>query len=117
MPQLSANAQRSQGHAQELADQRNQTGDDKYRGIPEQYIKRPEERACNPVLQAKVLNRAQTGLNVTLGLCVGHDSLFYRFSQAPVTTLFAKERVRGHSRAPPLYLTHSFSGRRLEPEK
>ena len=113
MPQLSANAQRSQGHAQELADQRNQTGDDKYRGIPEQYIKRPEERACNPVLQAKVLNRAQTGLNVTLGLCVGHDSLFYRFSQAPVTTLFAKDRVTGNNPAAAIYCADGYLGRRL----
>ena len=85
-------------------------------GIQAQYIKRPEERACNPVLQAKILNRAGTDLNVTLGLCVGHDSLFYRFSQAPVTTLFAKDRVTGHSPAAPLYLTHSFYRRLLEPE-
>ncbi|MDE6937283.1 MAG: DUF1847 domain-containing protein, partial [Lachnospiraceae bacterium] len=31
---------------------------------------------CNPILQAKTLNKAKTDLNVVVGLCVGHDSLF-----------------------------------------
>ena len=31
---------------------------------------------CNPILQAKLLNKAKTDLNVVVGLCVGHDSLF-----------------------------------------
>ena len=39
--------------------------------------------ACNPILQAKVLNEAKTDLNVVVGLCVGHDSLFYKYSDAP----------------------------------
>ena len=33
---------------------------------------------CNPVLQAKYLNKEKTDLNVVVGLCVGHDSLFYK---------------------------------------
>ena len=40
---------------------------------------------CNPIAQAELLNRAETQFNICLGLCVGHDSLFYRYSQAPVT--------------------------------
>ena len=32
---------------------------------------------CNPILQARLLNEAKTDLNVVIGLCVGHDSLFY----------------------------------------
>ena len=32
---------------------------------------------CNPILQARKLNEAGTELNVVVGLCVGHDSLFY----------------------------------------
>ena len=32
---------------------------------------------CNPILQAKILNNEKTDLNVIIGLCVGHDSLFY----------------------------------------
>ncbi len=58
---------------------------------------------CNPILQALVLNREKTELNVAMGLCVGHDSLFYRYSDAFVTTLVAKDRVTGHNPAAPLY--------------
>ena len=35
---------------------------------------------CNPIFQAKMLNEAKTDLNVVVGLCVGHDSLFYKYS-------------------------------------
>ena len=41
---------------------------------------------CNPILQARLLNEAKTDLNVVIGLCVGHDSLFYKYSDAYVTT-------------------------------
>ena len=41
---------------------------------------------CNPILQAKLLNRAKTDLNVVIGLCVGHDSLFYKYAEALTTT-------------------------------
>lgn len=46
---------------------------------------------CNPVAQAEFLNQANTDLNVAVGLCVGHDSLFYMYSKAPVVTLIAKD--------------------------
>jgi uncharacterized metal-binding protein len=61
------------------------------------------EAICNPVLQAKLLNREKTGLNVIVGLCVGHDSLFIKYSKAPVTTLITKDRVLGHNPAAALY--------------
>lgn len=35
---------------------------------------------CNPIMQAKLLNKAKTNLNVVVGLCVGHDSLFYKYA-------------------------------------
>ena len=34
------------------------------------------------ILQARLLNQAHTELNVVIGLCVGHDSLFYKYSNA-----------------------------------
>jgi len=52
--------------------------------------------SCNPVGQAKVLNDAGTQLNVVMGLCLGHDILFAKHSQAPVTTLIVKDRVHDH---------------------
>jgi uncharacterized metal-binding protein len=48
--------------------------------------------ACNPLAQAEVLNRAGTELNVIVGLCIGADCVLTRASQAPVTTLFVKDK-------------------------
>lgn len=51
------------------------------------------EIACNPIGQAQMLNRAQTELNIQMGLCLGHDILFQKFAEAPVTVLVVKDRV------------------------
>ena len=61
------------------------------------------ENMCNPILQAKLLNKAKTDLNLVVGLCVGHDSLFYKYSDALVTTVVTKDRVLGHNPAAALY--------------
>ena len=63
---------------------------------------------CNPILQARLLNQAGTDLNVVIGLCVGHDSLFYRYSDAYVTTLVTKDRVTGNNPAATLYTATSY---------
>lgn len=52
--------------------------------------------ACNPVLQAKALNEEQTDLNITMGLCVGHDIIFAKYSNAPITTLIVKDQKHRH---------------------
>lgn len=70
------------------------------------------ESLCNPILQAKLLNKEKTHLNVIVGLCVGHDSLFIKYSKAPVTTLITKDRVLGHNPAAALY-TSGFYYKRL----
>lgn len=64
---------------------------------------RDVEATCNPLAQAEVLNRDQTGLNVMIGLCVGHDSLFLKHSEAPATVLVAKDRVLAHNPVGALY--------------
>lgn len=61
------------------------------------------EPACNPIAQAEILNRQGTGMNIILGLCIGHDMLFNKHSQAPVTTLVVKDRVTGHNPVAVLY--------------
>jgi len=61
------------------------------------------EAGCNPVLQAELLNRAGTGINVIVGLCIGHDMLFNKYSEAPVTTLIVKDRLLGHNPVAGLY--------------
>lgn len=47
--------------------------------------------ACNPAGQAHYLNEKDTDLNISIGLCVGHDMVFSKKSAAPVTTLFSKD--------------------------
>lgn len=54
---------------------------------------RQKKVLCNPLGQAEILNRAETELNIVIGLCVGHDILFAQSSNAPVTTLVVKDRV------------------------
>jgi uncharacterized metal-binding protein len=66
------------------------------------------ESLCNPVGQAMLLNKAGTELNIVVGLCVGHDSLFFKHSEAPVTVLVAKDRVTGHNPVATLYTSHSY---------
>ena len=63
---------------------------------------------CNPILQAKLLNKAKTDLNVVVGLCVGHDSLFYKYSEALTTTAVTKDRVLGHNPVAALYTADSY---------
>ena len=48
-------------------------------GLDEKYTCVTGNVMCNPILQAKLLNKAGTDLNVVIGLCVGHDSLFYKY--------------------------------------
>jgi uncharacterized metal-binding protein len=62
-----------------------------------------QEVMCNPAGQAQLLNDAKTQLNVLCGLCVGHDAIFAKASDAPVTTLIAKDRVLAHNPAAAVY--------------
>lgn len=62
-------------------------------GLPEDGQAKPEATACNPLAQAERLNAAGTELNVIMGLCVGHDSIFMRHSVAPCTTFVVKDRM------------------------
>ncbi len=73
------------------------------------------ESMCNPIGQAFVLNQAQTDFNVLIGLCVGHDSLFFKYSEAMATVLVAKDRVTGHNPAAALYTTPTYYVRLMRP--
>lgn len=66
------------------------------------------ESMCSPIAQAEVLNEAGTDFNVVLGLCVGHDSLFFKHSAAPVTVFAAKDRVLGHNPLAAIYTLDSY---------
>ena len=72
---------------------------------------------CNPIMQAEVLNEAGTDFNVVMGLCVGHDSLFYKYSEALVTTLVAKDRVLAHNPVGSLYQIGSYYKKLMKDDK
>ncbi|AHM57870.1 hypothetical protein EAL2_808p03660 (plasmid) [Peptoclostridium acidaminophilum DSM 3953] len=75
------------------------------------------EAMCNPTGQALLLNKAETDLNLIFGLCVGHDSFFVKYSNAPVTVAAAKDRVLGHNPMAAVYLAQSYYKSRMFPEK
>lgn len=79
-------------------------------GVADAHKIRPGqfEAACNPIAQARICNEAGTDLNVVMGLCVGHDTLFNKHSTAPVSTLVVKDRLTGHNPAAVLYGRHYY---------
>jgi uncharacterized metal-binding protein len=62
---------------------------------------------CNPIMQAEVLNREKTELNLMVGLCVGHDILFLRHCTAETSPLVVKDRALGHNPVAALYLSQN----------
>lgn len=74
------------------------------------------EAMCSPITQAKILNASKTDFNIILGLCVGHDSLMMRFSDALCTVLVAKDRVTGHNPISAIQLHRSYY-KKLKEEK
>jgi uncharacterized metal-binding protein len=52
---------------------------------------------CNPAQQAEYLKENKTELNISMGLCVGHDMVFNQKSAAPVSPLLVKDRVNRHN--------------------
>jgi len=75
------------------------------------------ESMCNPIAQAELLNRAGSELNIVLGLCVGHDSLFFRYSKGLATTLVAKDRVLAHNPVGALNLADTYYQRVWGPDR
>jgi uncharacterized metal-binding protein len=75
------------------------------------------EALCNPVSQAELLNAHGCELNVVMGLCVGHDSLFFKHAQGLTTVLVAKDRVLGHNPVMALHLADTYYSRVWGPDK
>jgi uncharacterized metal-binding protein len=56
-----------------------------------------ERILCNPAGQADYLNNHKTELNISMGLCVGHDMIFSKLSEGLVTNLFDKDFTNRHN--------------------
>ena len=72
---------------------------------------------CNPISQAQFLNERKTDLNVVIGLCIGHDSLFIKYSDAPVTVFAVKDKVLAHNPLGAVYLAEGTYKSKLFPPK
>ena len=72
------------------------------------------ESMCSPIAQAMILNEEGTDFNILVGLCVGHDSLFLKYSKAPCTVLVTKDRVLAHNPAGALYTMGSYYERLMQ---
>lgn len=82
-------------------------------GIPKTEMGAPSSDrvgpiSCNPIEQARILKEKGTELNITLGLCVGHDALFIKHSHSCVVPLAAKDRVLGHNPLAAVYCSAIF---------
>lgn len=80
-------------------------------GLERLHSKDGVEAMCDPIGQAMVLNDASTELNVILGLCMGHDILFTKHSEAPVTTIAVKDRVLAHNPLGAIYSNYHLKRR------
>lgn len=69
---------------------------------------------CNPIMQARLLEEAGTELNVVVGLCVGHDALFYKHSAAVTTTLAGKDHITMNNPCAALYGHNSIYKHRIQ---
>ncbi len=72
------------------------------------------EPICNPILQAKLMNEQKTDFNVIVGLCVGHDSLFTKYSDALCSTLIAKDRALANNPVGAIYC-QTYMKHKLDP--
>lgn len=91
-------------------------------GIPKEFLNIKDnekikpgcfEAMCNPIGQARFLNNAETDFNIILGLCVGHDSLFIKHAEAPMTVLVVKDRVLAHNPVGALYQSEGYYKNKL----
>ncbi len=66
------------------------------------------EAMCNPIAQAFLFNEKKTDFNVMIGLCVGHDSLFLKYSDAFCTVFAVKDRLLAHNPLAAIYNIDGF---------
>jgi len=86
---------------------------------PEEKIRGPDnyESMCSPITQAEVMNAENVDLAIMLGLCIGHDTLFFKYCRVPMTVIAVKDRVTGHNPLAALYLSNSYYGRLMTKAK
>lgn len=84
-------------------------------GMKQWQIDPGYEAMCNPIGQAMALEKAGSELAILVGLCVGHDTLFIKHCNLPITYLIVKDRVTGHNPAAAINLSEGYYHNRLFP--
>jgi uncharacterized metal-binding protein len=84
-------------------------------GMKQWQIDQEYEVMCNPIGQAMALEKAGSELAILVGLCVGHDTLFIKHCNLPITYLIVKDRVTGHNPVAAVYLSEGYYHKRLFP--
>ena len=82
------------------------TGEEKVMG-PES-----EETLCSGLIMAELLNNENTEMNVLMGICVGQDSLFYKYADAFTVPFVVMDRVYGGATMEGLYQVFNSWGNR-----
>ena len=77
-------------------------------GVAEEFTCITGPVMCNAIMKAKLLAKEKVDLNVVVGLCVGHDSLFYKYAKGLTTTLITKDRMLAHNPAGALYQARAY---------
>lgn len=68
----------------------------------------PVRGRCGPVEQAEQFRTELVELNVLVGMCVGHDSLFIRHATGPVTSLVVRDLRLRHNPVAALYTRRGY---------
>ena len=71
-------------------------------------IRPPSHEECDPEGQADHFAHAGTHLNVICGMSIGHEAIFIRKSQAPVTGLVARDGRLRHNPVAALYTSNGY---------
>ena len=74
----------------------------------EKVFQGTNETMCNPIAQAMIINESGVDMAIMLGLCIGHDTLFIKYCNIPLTILAVKDRVFGHNPLVALYLSGTY---------
>ena len=74
--------------------------------LPDAMITGNNKIECNPVGQADILNMAGVDFNINIGLCIGTDCIFSKLSNAPVSTLFVKDKSLANNPIGAVYLDY-----------
>jgi len=79
-----------------------------FRGLGLEPALPPPSEACDPLGQADSFSKQGTDLNVLAGMCVSHEALFLRATQAPTISLIARDARLHHNPVAALYTSRGY---------